>query len=86
MTTIYVGNLPEDAREDTVRELFASFGRVRSVRLQRRGSQLKARSYGFVEMGATETAERAVQRLNGQYFRGNLLHVESCEEAKAAGL
>ncbi len=86
MTTIYVGNLPQDAGEETVRELFASYGRVRSVKLMRRGSQLKARAYGFIEMAASDVAELAVHRLNGQYFRGKLLHVESADEGKAAGL
>lgn len=82
MATIYVGNLPQDAKEDSVRRLFSTYGRVQSVRLMRGGSDLRGRSYGFVEMLESGTASRAAQNLNGQYFRGKLLHVERYDSAR----
>jgi RNA recognition motif-containing protein len=82
MTTIYVGNLPVDAAEDALRALFSPFGCVASVAVVRAGSSLKPRDYGLVEMPDLEGAERAAQNLNGQYFHGKLLHVESYEPAR----
>lgn len=79
MATIYVGNLPQDAKEDGLRKLFSSYGPVLGVHLVRAGSRFKPRSYGLVEMPESSQAARAARILNGQYFHGKLLHVESYE-------
>lgn len=76
MTTVYVGNLPADARPDSLRNIFSRYGRVASVKLMPDGVTSRARSYGLVEMPKREDADAAVQNLNGQYFRGLFMRVE----------
>ena len=82
MATIYIGNLPIDTAEDAVWALFSLYGDVKSVTIVRAGSALKPRGYGLVEMRDRAEAARAARVLNGQYFHGSLLHVESHEPVR----
>lgn len=76
MTTIYVGNLPIDAQAETLRNIFARYGRVASIELVRdRIPSRRARSYGLIDMPRRAEARSAVDELNGQYFRGMFLRV-----------
>jgi RNA recognition motif-containing protein len=73
---LQVENLPGDAREDTLVDLLAGYGKVRVLRLVRSGVALTAVSRGVVAMGDGTDAARAAQALNGRYYRGRLLQVE----------
>ena len=66
---IYVGNLPFDATEDEVRELFAGYGQVTAVTLIKDKFTGQARGFGFVEMGNVAEAQKAIQELNGKPFK-----------------
>ena len=86
MTRLYVGNLPFDSNESSVRDLFARHGTVESVTLVNDRETGKPRGFGFVEMESSE-ATRAMQALNGFSFGGRSLHVnESQERAQPAGI
>lgn len=71
---LYVGNLPWSATEDTVRETFARFGEVLSVKLIQDRETQRPRGFGFVEMEA-QAADQACQALNGTDFGGRTLKV-----------
>ena len=47
--SLYVGNLPWSATEDDVRDLFAPYGEVASVKLVSDRETGRARGFGFVE-------------------------------------
>ena len=70
---IYVGNLPFESTEDTVRELFAGHGEVESVNLISDRETGRPRGFGFVEM--TTGGEDAISKLDGQDFGGRKLKV-----------
>jgi RNA recognition motif-containing protein len=72
---IYVGNLPFDASEDEVRELFAAFGQVASVALIKDKMTGRPRGFGFVEMADMGEAQAAIQALNGKEFKNRSLAV-----------
>lgn len=74
MLRIYAGNLPSDCTEKEFNELFAEFGRVRSIELARDIFSGRCRGFGFVEMEGHE-ARAAISALNGRNFRGNSLRV-----------
>jgi RNA recognition motif-containing protein len=74
---IQVENLPGDAQEETLKNLLSGYGEVRVLDLVHSGVALMATSTGIVELADRKDALRAVQALNGRYFRGRLLHVES---------
>jgi RNA recognition motif-containing protein len=74
MRKMYIGNLPPEATEDTVRNLFAEHGTVRSIRLARDVFSGNCRGFGFVEMEGHE-ARAAIAALNGKHFMGKELRV-----------
>lgn len=72
---IYVGNLPRDATEEEVRELFAQFGEVTSVNIIKDKFSGESKGFGFVEMPSSGEAETAMPALNGKPFKGRTLNV-----------
>jgi len=74
MLTIFVGNLPTDTRETDLRELFAQYGTVRSLKMRTDVFTGKCRGIGFVEMEGHE-ARAAIAALNGKTFGDRSLKV-----------
>jgi len=86
---IFVGNLPFDATEADVKELFEGFGGVLSAVLvmEKQKKAPKSRGFGFVEMPDDEQANAAIAALNNKEFMGRPLNVNVArtkEEAQAA--
>lgn len=85
-TRLYVGNLPFNADEDQVRELFGQGGRtVTEVKLVTDRDTGRPRGFGFVEMGSSEDADSAIRALNGQPFGGRPLTVNEARERGGFG-
>lgn len=77
--TLYVGNLPYRANEATVKELFANYGTVESVRLMKDKHTGKRRGFGFVEMSATDL-DKTIAALNDAEFQQRTLKVREAKE------
>lgn len=84
MTKMYVGNLPFNADEASVRALFEQHGAVDSVALINDRDTGQPRGFGFVEMPNADAA-RAMQALNGQDFKGRPLKVNEAQAKPAGG-
>ena len=84
MKSIYVGNLPFSATEDEVRDLFAAYGNVESVRLMTDRETGRPRGFGFVKM-ASDDADAAIEALNGKDLGGRSLRINEAEERKPGG-
>jgi RNA recognition motif-containing protein len=84
MTKMYVGNLPFNATEDSVRTLFAEFGAVQSVALVNDRETGRPRGFGFVEMASGDAA-KAMQSLNGKDFGGRPLKVNEAQDRPRGG-
>lgn len=82
---IYVGNLTPDTTEDEVREAFAAFGEIASVKIIRDGATGESRGFGFIEMQSEEQAQAAVNEMNGKELKGNALRVEAGKGKPAPG-
>ncbi len=74
MKTIYVGNLPYSSDETEVRNLFAQYGDVNSVKLITDRETGRFRGFGFVEMN-DEDAIAAIEALDGKDFGGRGLRI-----------
>ena len=74
MKKMFIGNLPADASEDSIQELFSEFGKVRSIRLAADVFTGRCKGFGFVEMEGHE-ARAAIEGLNGKTIGGKLLQV-----------
>ena len=78
---LYVGNLPFSADESAVRTLFEqNERRVEEVKLISDRETGRPRGFGFVEMGSSEDAEKAIRELNGHQFDGRALTVNEARD------
>jgi RNA recognition motif-containing protein len=84
---LYVGNLPFDATEDELRELFEAHGEVVSAKVITDRETGRARGFGFVEMQNGADAQKAIQSLDGQDFKGRSMKVNEAKprENRSAG-
>jgi RNA recognition motif-containing protein len=69
-----VNNLPADASEDSITQLFSQYGTVRSIYVASDVFTGKCRGFGSVEMEGHE-ARAAVAGLNGKMYEGKSLRV-----------
>ena len=72
--TIFVGNLAFKASQDELRELFAPYGTVHSVRIMKDRATRRPRGFAFVEMDSNH-APKAIKALDGKEFMGRKLRV-----------
>lgn len=80
-SNIYVGNLPFNAGQDDVKNLFSPYGEVIDIRLVRDRRSKRFKGYGFVEMDSAGAAA-AIKQLDGADYAGRTLRVN---EAKKKG-
>jgi len=67
--SLFLGNLPPDATEAEVKELFAPWGPVGEVRL------IPGKGFGFVDVPDDKAAE-AIAGTNGKQLKGSSLRVD----------
>jgi hypothetical protein len=84
MTTIYIGNLPNDTDADRARALFSSYGRVESIRLTLGQSNRRFQGFGYVEM-EERAAKNAIAELDGSVFEGAILCVHEASGSRHQG-
>ena len=75
MKKLYVGNLPPDASEASVRDLFAAYGTVRSIDLATDIFTGSCKGFGFIEMEGHE-ARAAIAGLDGKDFKGKPMKIK----------
>ncbi len=84
MQSIFVGNLAFKARSEELRELFAKYGEVGSVRIMTDRQTRRPRGFAFVEMSPAG-ATKAIKALDGREFLGRELRVSEGTERKPRG-
>jgi RNA recognition motif-containing protein len=72
---IYVGNLSYGMSEQELRDAFAAFGEVSSVKILTDRETGRSRGFGFVEMPNQSEGEAAITQLNGKELSGRALRV-----------
>ena len=72
---IYVGNMPYDTTEETLRNVFEAHGKVDSINIVIDRQTGKHRGFGFIEMSSDDEARAAIEALNGSDFGGRKLTV-----------
>ncbi len=82
---LYVGNLSFNATNETVREAFSAFGEVTDVHVVSDRETGRSRGFGFVTMGTSEAAQKAIAEMNGAMLDGRALKVNEAEERGARG-
>lgn len=85
MTTIFVGNLAFQTTESDVRNVFARYGRVTSVRVATDRGTGAPRGFAFVNMPSDEDAEEAIARANGNSICGRTITVNEARSREESG-
>ena len=80
---IYVGNLSYSLSESELRDAFAAYGEVSSVRVLMDRETGRSRGFGFVEMPNQNEAETAVAEINGKEVGGRPLCVNEARPREA---
>ncbi len=75
MTNIFVGNCSFDVTEEQLRELFAAYGEVGSVKVITDRDTGRPRGFAFVEMPDSSAAQAAIKGVNGTDLGGRALKV-----------
>jgi len=78
--TLYVGNLPYSASEQTLRDLFSRAGPVENVRLPVDRATGQPRGFGFVEMANKADAQKAITMFDGYELDARRIRVNPSEE------
>ena len=85
-TRLYVGNLPFSVDEPALRSLFEQNERtVSEIKLITDRETGRPRGFGFVEMGSSEDADKAIRELNGYELDGRALTVNEARERGGGG-
>ena len=69
MKKLFIGNLPQDATEESVRSMFEAYGTVRSISVVSDIFSGKCKGFGFIEMEGHE-ARAAQTALDGNMVAG----------------
>ncbi len=72
---LYVGGLPYQVAEDTLREIFSAHGTVESATVISDRMTGRSKGFGFVEMSSQEEAQQAIDNLNGTDLEGRNITV-----------
>ncbi|KAJ8667222.1 hypothetical protein QAD02_008884 [Eretmocerus hayati] len=75
--SVFVGNLPWRATEDDLRPIFGEIGPLVSVNIIRDRETGRSRGFAFCEYQDSETAQTAMQNLNGYDMGGRSLRVDN---------
>jgi RNA recognition motif-containing protein len=82
---IFVGSLPFKLQEAELKQLFEAYGEVSSVKLISDRETGRSKGFGFVEMPDDESAQQAIEGLNGSEVAGRNIAVSQAEERKPSG-
>ncbi len=76
---LYVGGLPYQVAEDTLREIFSAHGTVESAVVISDRMTGRSKGFGFVEMSSQEEAQAAIDKLNGTDLEGRNITVNEAK-------
>ena len=80
---IYVRNLNFSLTEDELREVFAQFGTVDSVKIIKDKFTGRAKGFGLVEMPNEQEGQADIDKLNGTDVKGRNMFVDKANPPKA---
>lgn len=86
--SIYVGNLPYQATEEAISDIFSEYGTVKRVQLPTDRETGRPRGFGFIEMSTDAEESAAIDALDGAEWMGRDLKVNKAkprEERPASG-
>lgn len=84
-TKLYVGNLSFKMDESQIRDLFQPFGDVTDLHIPTEMGSGRPRGFAFVTFANAESAQKAIQALDGQEVEGRNLTVNEARPKEDRG-
>jgi RNA recognition motif-containing protein len=72
---LFVGSLPWGVDDAQLGELFAPYGEVVSARVVTDRDSGRSRGFGFVEFASADSAQAAIEALDGSMVEGRAINV-----------
>jgi RNA recognition motif-containing protein len=82
---LYVGNLAFTTTEQDLQDQFSQYGQVNSASLITDRETGRSRGFGFVELDSKESAQTAIEGLNGKELDGRALTVNEAKPREDRG-
>jgi cold-inducible RNA-binding protein len=82
---LYVGNLSYNVTNQSLEELFAEYGTVRSAQVIQDRETGRSKGFGFVEMNDANAAREAIKGLSEKEFDGRALTVNEARPREERG-
>ena len=79
---LYIGNLDYATTEDELRQAFAAYGQISSVKIIKDRDTFRSRGFGFVEIPNKAQAMQAIEGLNGSQLGDNIIAVNEAKPKK----
>ena len=76
---IYVGNLPYTMTDETLKDLFSTYGEVSSVKIIIDRATGRSKGFAFVDMTDSGHAQQAIDGLNGKDVDGRTIRVNESQ-------
>lgn len=80
---LYIGNLPYSVTDESLAELFTSFGEVVEANVITDKFSGRSKGFGFVTMADEAAAEKAVAEMNGKEVEGRQVVVNVAKPKEA---
>ncbi len=77
---LFIGNLSFEVTDFDLEDLFKQYGEVLSAKVILDKFSGRSRGFGFVEMNADDTAQAAIDALNGTEVKGRSIAVSIARE------
>lgn len=74
-STLFLGDLSSVCTEDDIEKVFAPYGKIRHIRIQRSPGSFSSLGYGFIRMGSQIEAMQAKEELNGILICGRKVRI-----------
>ena len=83
---LFVGGFPLDLDEEKLTRLFEIYGiTTKSAKIIKDSSTGFSKGYGFVTIEDQEEAQRAISKINGQFFEGSRITVKKAKPKSSQG-
>lgn len=76
---IYISNLSDTIKNEDLKNIFASYGEVKSAEIMMDLFTGASRGFGYVEMDDETAAQKAIEELNNSEREGYVISVQQAE-------
>lgn len=82
---LFVGGLNWKTTDDGLRKAFEPFGPISEAKVITDRETGRSRGFGFVTFADSETADKAVDEMNGKELEGRRIQVNEAQERSSRG-